>query len=169
MAEKTSFSGLGGANLAKSATGQVIDQALLGAVCMQQLTSGVAYFFFFSSRRRHTMSLCDLSSDVCSSDLSKEDLANLTDLQKRVAAAQDPQHAWRLNQAFHRAVIEMARSPRLPAVLTALAGIVPGNFFELVPGSVEAEKQGTAAILRGVKRGDGERASAEYAKMMRRQ
>src|SRR5215211_6803118 len=27
-------------------------------------------FFFFSSRRRHTRSLCDWSSDVCSSDLS---------------------------------------------------------------------------------------------------
>src|SRR5476649_1145011 len=26
-------------------------------------------FFFFSSRRRHTSSLCDWSSDVCSSDL----------------------------------------------------------------------------------------------------
>src|SRR5947207_8114807 len=28
-----------------------------------------AYEFFFSSRRRHTRSLCDWSSDVCSSDL----------------------------------------------------------------------------------------------------
>src|ERR671927_1841427 len=28
-----------------------------------------ALFFFFSSRRRHTRSLCDWSSDVCSSDL----------------------------------------------------------------------------------------------------
>src|SRR5438034_9228125 len=27
--------------------------------------------FFFSSRRRHTRSLCDWSSDVCSSDLTK--------------------------------------------------------------------------------------------------
>src|SRR5260221_9531576 len=27
--------------------------------------------FFFSSRRRHTRSLCDWSSDVCSSDLKK--------------------------------------------------------------------------------------------------
>src|SRR5438034_11221850 len=26
-------------------------------------------YFFFSSRRRHTISLCDWSSDVCSSDL----------------------------------------------------------------------------------------------------
>src|SRR5215204_1126158 len=29
-----------------------------------------ALCFFFSSRRRHTMSLCDWSSDVCSSDLA---------------------------------------------------------------------------------------------------
>ena len=29
---------------------------------------GVWVFFFFSSRRRHTRSLCDWSSDVCSSD-----------------------------------------------------------------------------------------------------
>src|SRR5947207_6291361 len=28
------------------------------------------FLFFFSSRRRHTRSLCDWSSDVCSSDLS---------------------------------------------------------------------------------------------------
>src|SRR5438034_5880432 len=27
------------------------------------------FLFFFSSRRRHTRSLCDWSSDVCSSDL----------------------------------------------------------------------------------------------------
>src|SRR5437588_9045794 len=29
----------------------------------------ISFFFFFSSRRRHTRSLCDWSSDVCSSDL----------------------------------------------------------------------------------------------------
>src|SRR5438034_9771647 len=31
------------------------------------------HLFFFSSRRRHTRSLCDWSSDVCSSDLINED------------------------------------------------------------------------------------------------
>src|SRR5215218_10090330 len=39
--------------------------------------------FFFSSRRRHTRSLCDWSSDVCYSDLrepSPEELAQLTGL-----------------------------------------------------------------------------------------
>src|SRR5215204_6614239 len=33
----------------------------------------VCVFFFFSSRRRHTRSLCDWSSDVCSSDLTDAD------------------------------------------------------------------------------------------------
>src|SRR5438034_6635180 len=39
-------------------------------------------FFFFSSRRRHTRSLCDWSSDVCSSDLPIE--------------RSDSRHAWHL-------------------------------------------------------------------------
>src|SRR5437588_12419966 len=34
----------------------------------------VCFFFFFSSRRRHTRSLCDWSSDVCSSDLAGAEL-----------------------------------------------------------------------------------------------
>src|SRR5215211_8690901 len=38
------------------------------------------FFFFFSSRRRHTRSLCDWSSDVCSSDLFAAEKA---DLQRR--------------------------------------------------------------------------------------
>src|SRR5437588_8677979 len=33
----------------------------------------ILFFFFFSSRRRHTRSLCDWSSDVCSSDLTSAD------------------------------------------------------------------------------------------------
>ena len=101
---------------------------------------------------------------------SPELLAQLSDLQKQLRQLTIPQAAWRLNQAFHRAVIDMARSPRLPAVLTALAGIVPGNFFELVPGSIDVEKQGTGAIVRALKkRRRASEASAEYAKMMRRQ
>src|SRR5438034_10138492 len=49
-------------------------------MCMYYLTSSCSiiililffvFFFFFSSRRRHTRSLCDWSSDVCSSDLEK--------------------------------------------------------------------------------------------------
>src|SRR5260221_614236 len=34
--------------------------------------------FFFSSRRRHTRSLCDWSSDVCSSDLKQKTAYEIT-------------------------------------------------------------------------------------------
>src|SRR5438034_10233677 len=56
------------------------------------------FLFFFSSRRRHTRSLCDWSSDVCSSDivsqlggageknLSIDDYAGLSERQPFVAA-----------------------------------------------------------------------------------
>src|SRR5438132_9514807 len=59
-------------------------------------------FFFFSSRRRHTRSLCDWSSDVCSSDLDgavdqaitafAEDVERLKALEAEVADL-DPQAA----------------------------------------------------------------------------
>src|SRR5438034_8025951 len=50
----------------------------VGALRLSSLRRGLAidstvdiftFYFFFSSRRRHTRSLCDWSSDVCSSDL----------------------------------------------------------------------------------------------------
>src|SRR5438270_12527036 len=39
---------------------------------MLWFSSSFVFFFFFSSRRRHTRFDCDWSSDVCSSDLSKD-------------------------------------------------------------------------------------------------
>src|SRR5260221_11232479 len=51
--------------------------------------------FFFSSRRRHTRSLCDWSSDVCSSDLARgaawgderAEVELLVDLARKAVAA----------------------------------------------------------------------------------
>src|SRR2546430_8326861 len=39
--------------------------------------SNLSESFFFSSRRRHTIFDCDWSSDVCSSDLRREDIPDL--------------------------------------------------------------------------------------------
>src|SRR5260221_1621233 len=51
-------------------------------------TLGCDVCFFFSSRRRHTSSLCDWSSDVCSSDLPQRTCpqAQLTSAQPVCAA-----------------------------------------------------------------------------------
>src|SRR5215211_8307830 len=38
-------------------------------VMLRSMRNSCDLLFFFSSRRRHTRSLCDWSSDVCSSDL----------------------------------------------------------------------------------------------------
>jgi 3-methylcrotonyl-CoA carboxylase beta subunit len=45
MVDKTSFMGLGGANLVKGATGEVVDQESLGGARMHNETSGVAHYF----------------------------------------------------------------------------------------------------------------------------
>src|SRR5215211_8938630 len=53
-------------------------------------------FFFFSSRRRHTRSLCDWSSDVCSSDLEDVLFANYYfRVASAWAAGQTVPEAWR--------------------------------------------------------------------------
>src|SRR5215211_7436389 len=50
------------------------------------------FFFFFSSRRRHTRSLCDWSSDVCSSDLGQVSQArgpgDVADISEPIATMQ---------------------------------------------------------------------------------
>src|SRR6266496_4979847 len=42
----------------------------------------IVFFFFFSSRRRHTRSLRDWSSDVCSSDLKDRSIPSLQYLER---------------------------------------------------------------------------------------
>src|SRR5437588_8581691 len=49
-----------------------------------------SFFFFFSSRRRHTRSLCDWSSDVCSSDLNTSEEACLLKRLSRLSPRSSP-------------------------------------------------------------------------------
>src|SRR5438034_6695519 len=62
------------------------------------------YFFFFSSRRRHTRSLCDWSSDVCSSDLPSDQTpvapAEKPSAQAAVARAEKPSEVITLHQKY---------------------------------------------------------------------
>jgi DNA-binding GntR family transcriptional regulator len=93
----------------------------------------------------------------------------LGEIQRELVDAHDPDEVWRLTLRFHGLVVETARSPRIGGVLRALPGLIPGNFFALVPGAVAEEKRGFAAIVRAVRKRDGERAAFEYVRMMRRQ
>jgi DNA-binding GntR family transcriptional regulator len=94
----------------------------------------------------------------------------LPPLQDRIAAAgADSAEMFSATIAFHRVVVAAANSPRLRTLLRQATNVVPGNFFELVPGSGKVEKQGTAAIVRAVRRLDAEEAAAAYADMLRKQ
>jgi DNA-binding GntR family transcriptional regulator len=82
---------------------------------------------------------------------------------------EDPDAISRLTIAFHATIVDAAASPRIKAVLRAMSGLVPGNFFELVPGAVEVERKGLTAIAGAVGKRDAEKASDGYQRMMRRQ
>ncbi|MDN3357602.1 GntR family transcriptional regulator [Actinomadura sp. DC4] len=93
----------------------------------------------------------------------------LAPVQREIAGCDDVARLHELTLDFHRLVIDAASSPRLRSMLGQMTGIVPGNFFEQVPGSDKAERDGTAAIVRAIRKADAERAAAEYTKMLRRQ
>jgi DNA-binding GntR family transcriptional regulator len=88
-------------------------------------------------------------------------------IQSEFAAATEPDDLKRLSIAFHGAVMDAAASPRINVPLRAMSALVPGSFFASVPGAIDVENRGLAAIVRAIQKGDGERASAEYLKMMR--
>lgn len=81
----------------------------------------------------------------------------------------DANDFYRLTMAFHATIVDEARSPRIKVLLRASTGLVTGNFFEQVPGSIKVEKRGSAAVLKAVRTGDADRAADEYLAMMRRQ
>lgn len=87
----------------------------------------------------------------------------------QLLAADDVDEFDAANDAFHSLIITAAASARLRAVLRVLAGIVPGNFFEEVPGGRRTQEAGTTAILRAVRAGDIDRAEAAFLATMREQ
>ena len=93
----------------------------------------------------------------------------LQPLLKTLNQAREPRGITQLAIEFHSRVIDAAQSPRVKVVLRGMSGMIPGDFFELVPGAIESERKGFAAITRAIGRGDGAKASEEYVRLMRRQ
>ncbi|MEO5876390.1 MAG: GntR family transcriptional regulator [Streptosporangiaceae bacterium] len=98
-----------------------------------------------------------------------EMVARLGEVCDRLRIENDPLAVSRLNHEFDRLILETASSPRLRAVLRAMVGIVPGNFFDLVPGAIEVERSGSRAILESIGRSDSEGAALAYADMLKQQ
>ncbi|MFE4667542.1 GntR family transcriptional regulator [Streptomyces sp. NPDC056716] len=98
------------------------------------------------------------------------DLAErLQPIVRRIRKEKDAGALHELTLNFHRTVIDAAQSPRLKTLVRQMTDIVPGNFFELVPGADAVERDGTEAIVTAIERGYSELAEREYAAMLRRQ
>jgi DNA-binding GntR family transcriptional regulator len=96
-----------------------------------------------------------------------EVVEQLVAIERALRDTDDLDRFQRLTIQFHNTLVEAARSPRIKVVLRATTRLVTGNFFEHVPGSVEVERKGVAAIVRALKKGDAERAAQEYLTMLR--
>jgi len=68
---------------------------------------------------------------------------------------------------FRDVLERVGGSPRLQGLMQSLAAIVPGNFFEVIPGSIPVARRGFQAIAEAIEQSDGEEASARCIEMMR--
>src|SRR5438128_1657637 len=66
---------------------------------------------------------------------SQEARARLRAAQEALGAAKTPDELHETNDLFLRTLLALAGSPRLGRVMRNMSTVVPGNFFELVPGS----------------------------------
>ncbi len=98
-----------------------------------------------------------------------EGLERLRAAQRSLVAATTPEDLHDANDAFLRALLVSARSPRLGSVMRNMATVVPGNFFELVDGSGVVQQRGTKRIVAAVSSRDPERAAEACTRLLREQ
>lgn len=109
--------------------------------------------FGFATRRAVERSRADLINELGRIEVSMRD----TD---------DPDvfHAHTIE--FHNTIVKASRSPRVKAMLRVSKGLVAGNFFEQIPGSIEVERRFTKRIVRALQSDDVDQAVDDYRKMM---
>ena len=98
---------------------------------------------------------------------SSELLETLDGLVKELRRAERPEDVTRISMRFQRAIVDAARSNRIRVVVRAMSGLVPGDFFSLVPDAIPIERRGLPAVLKAMREDDHDRVAAEYLKMMR--
>src|SRR2546430_911834 len=68
---------------------------ILGRIALfMRIPRCLFFFFFFSSRRRHTRFDCDWSSDVCSSDLERDELGDDVPFEYATAVKDGAFYGW---------------------------------------------------------------------------
>jgi DNA-binding GntR family transcriptional regulator len=89
--------------------------------------------------------------------------------QDELAGASTADELHETNDMFLRTLLATAGSPRLGRVMRNMSTVVPGNFFELVPGSGAVQQAGTRAIVAAIDAGDADRAADACVTLLRDQ
>ena len=76
-----------------------------------------------------------------------------------LTAADTSEQLHETNDVFLRTLLAMARAPRLGGVMRNMSTVVPGNFFELVPGSGSTQQRGATAIVEAIEADDADAAA----------
>jgi DNA-binding GntR family transcriptional regulator len=97
-----------------------------------------------------------------------EDIEKLIAQQHTLRAVDEPDDFRRESDQLIRLMFHIADSPRLSAVRRVMTGIVPGNFFAEVPGTIADQKRTTARIVKAIAAHDADKAADEWIKLMRR-
>lgn len=84
-----------------------------------------------------------------------------------VASARDADAMLHAAGAFRLAVLEAGGSPSLRGLMGSMAGVVPGNFFAVVPGALDVATAGFGEMMAAIEARDGDTAFAATLEMMR--
>jgi DNA-binding GntR family transcriptional regulator len=94
----------------------------------------------------------------------------LRTIHRALQAATDATDFFHRNSAYLRQLVTMAQSRRVAAMTRVFTtNLVPGNFFEEVPGVMRIQKRNLRVVTKAVVARDGATAEAELAAMLRSQ
>ena len=99
--------------------------------------------------------------------LTPEDLTAVRAILGRIPQGDDTRGMLGAATQFREVIQGVGGSPRLRALLATLEGIVPGNFFEMIPGATAVAREWLPKILHAVESRDGELAALGCQSMMR--
>ena len=115
------------------------------------------YGLVFGYAARLTIERADVAA--VSADLDRV----LADL----ARAEDAKDFTRLTRDFHGVVLNACGSARVRNVSASLSGIIPGDFFTLVPDAMPVEREGLPIIAAALAAKDADTAADTYLDVMR--
>lgn len=97
------------------------------------------------------------------------DVTTLTDLHKALDNADSPDAVLAANEAFLGELRRLGGSPRISATLRSMGGLVPGNFFAVVPTATAVQRRGARAVVKAIRAGDADASADAMSSLMRAQ